>query len=146
MDELRYQVDLLKAMNQKLSGREKMFRLVCDTSNNAFLYYGFEKNEVITLGIWDEFFSFRVKEISDFSRIFDVLEEKYIIPIRNILFLEKTGEERGSEECCLEDGRTWLEFETRVSYDESGKATDKIICIRNITKFKLQNEELRYMA
>lgn len=146
MDELRYQVDLLKAMNQKLSGREKMFRLVCDTSNNAFLYYCFEKNEVITLGIWDSFFSFRIKETGDFSKIFDVLDEKYIMPIRDVLFLEKTGKENRSEECCLQDKKTWLEFDTRVSYDEAGKPTDKIICIRNITKFKQQNEELRYMA
>lgn len=146
MDELRYQVDLLKAMNQKLSGRDKMFRLVCDTSNNAFLYCGFEKNEVVTLGIWDKFFSFRVKETKDFALVFDEVENEYIMPIRNVLFLEKTGEERGSEECCLQDGRTWLEFETRVTYDEEGKPTDKIICIRDITKFKLQNEELRYMA
>lgn len=146
MDELRYQVDLLKAMNQKLSGREKMFRLVCDTSNNAFLYYCFEKNEVITLGIWDSFFSFRIKETGDFSKIFDVLDEKYIMPIRDVLFLEKTGKENRSEECCLQDKKTWLEFDTRVSYDGAGKPTDKIICIRDITKFKQQNEELRYMA
>lgn len=146
MDELRYQVDLLKAMNQKLSGREKMFRLVCDTSNNAFLYYCFEKNEVITLGIWDSFFPFRIKETGDFTKIFDVLDEKYIIPIKDVLFLEKSGKENRSEECCLQDKKTWLEFDTRVSYDEAGKPTDKIICIRNITKFKQQNEELRYMA
>lgn len=146
MDELRYQVDLLKAMNQKLSGRDKMFRLACDTSNNAFLYYGFEKNEVVTLGNWDTIFSFRVKEVKDVSLIFDELEDKYILPIRDVLFLEKSGKEKGSVECCLKDGRTWLEFETRVIYDEERKPTDKIACIRDITKFKSQNEELRYMA
>ena len=58
MDELRYQIDLLKAMNQKMSGREKMFRLACDTSNNAFLYYDYEKNSLITFGSWNDFFSF----------------------------------------------------------------------------------------
>ena len=71
MDELRYQIDLLKAMNQKLSGRDKMFRLVCDTSNNAFLYYSFEKNELVTLGNWDNYFSFRLKEIKEIPRIYD---------------------------------------------------------------------------
>lgn len=146
MDELRYQIDLLKAMNQKLSGRDKMFRLVCDTSNNAFLYYSFEKNELVTLGNWDNYFSFRLKEVKEIPRIYDELEDKFILPVKEVLFLEKSGGESSIEECCLKDGRTWLEFETRVTYDEIGKPTDKIICIRDITKFKTQNDELRYMA
>ena len=41
MDELRYQVDLLSAMNQRLKNDEKMYRLICDTSSNAFLYVNF---------------------------------------------------------------------------------------------------------
>ena len=31
MNELHYQLDLMRAMNQKLSDREKMYRLLCDT-------------------------------------------------------------------------------------------------------------------
>lgn len=146
MDELRYQVDLLKAMNQKLSGRDRMFRLVCDTSDNAFLYYSFDKNELITLGNWNDFFSFRMKEVSDFSLIFDELDEKYAFPVREIIFSEKSGQERSSVSCCLKDGKTWIEFDTRISYDEHGNPTDKIICIKDITKYKMQNDELQYMA
>lgn len=146
MDELRYQIDLLKAMNQQLSGRDKMYRLVCDTSNNAFLYVVFEKNDVITLGNWDDYFSFRIKENRELPFIFDELEEKYILPVREAVFLEKSGREQENVECRLKNGRTWLEFETRVNYDEQGAPVDKIICIRDITKFKAQNDELRYMA
>ncbi len=146
MDELRYQIDLLKAMNQQLSGRDKMYRLVCDTSNNAFLYVVFEKNDVITLGNWDDYFSFRIKENRELPFIFDELEEKYILPVREAVFLEKSGKEQENVECRLKNGRTWLEFEVRVNYDEQGVPIDKIICIRDITKFKAQNDELRYMA
>ena len=146
MDELRYQIDLLKAMNQKMSGREKMFRLACDTSNDAFLYYDCEKNSIVTFGSWDIFFSFAVTEAKDLSLILDMLKEEYREPVRELLFLEKSGEEQRSAESCLEDGRTWYEFEARVDYGEDGRPVDKIICIRNITKFKSQNEELRYLA
>lgn len=146
MDELRYQIDLLKAMNQKMSGREKMFRLACDTSNDAFLYYDCEKNSIVTFGSWDIFFSFAVTEAKDLSLILDMLKEEYREPVRELLFLEKSGEEHRSAESCLEDGRTWYEFEARVDYGEDGRPVDKIICIRNITKFKSQNEELRYLA
>lgn len=146
MDELRYQIDLLKAMNQQLSGRDKMYRLVCDTSNNAFLYVVFEKNDVTTLGNWDDYFSFRIKENRELPFIFDELEEKYILPVREAVFLEKSGREQENVECRLKNDRTWLEFEVRVNYDEQGVPIDKIICIRDITKFKAQNDELRYMA
>ncbi|MDE5804008.1 MAG: bifunctional diguanylate cyclase/phosphodiesterase [Lachnospiraceae bacterium] len=153
MDELRYQIDLLKAMNQQLSGRDKMYRLVCDMSNNAFLYVVFEKNDVITLGNWDNFFSFRIKENRELSFIFDELEEKYILPVREAVFLEKSGKEREKVVCHLKEGQTtrpfrlsWLEFEVKVNYDEQGVPIDKIICIRDITKVKAQNDELRYMA
>lgn len=50
MNELRYQLDLMRAMNQKLSAREKMYRLLCDTMDYAYIYYSFEKNTVTTLG------------------------------------------------------------------------------------------------
>lgn len=146
MDELRYQIDLLKAMNQKMSGREKMFRLACDTSNNAFLFYDFELNDLVTFGNWEKFFTFSVDEVKDISLILDMVEEKYVQPVKEVLFLEKSGSVQRSEECCIKDGRIWYEFETRVTYGENGRPTDKIVCVRNITKFKTQNEELRYLA
>lgn len=146
MDELHYQVNLLKAMNQKLSGRDKMFRLVCDTTNNAFLYYSFEKSEVVTLGNWDDHFSFRVKDSKEFVRICEEFEENNAQMLKEVLYLEKSGLERSTVECHIKNSRKWLEFETRVSYDATGTPTDKIICIRDITKFKNQNDELKYMA
>lgn len=145
MDELRYQLDLLKAMNQKLSGRDKMFRLVCDTTNNAFLYCSFERDEVVTLGNWHDYFSLRVKEHKDFACVCSEVQEEYAQDLKNVLYLDRSGQDRAVTECLLKDGRTWMEFEARVTYD-NGVPTDKIICIRNITKFKTQNEELKYMA
>lgn len=35
MNELRYQLDLMRAMNQKLSAKERMYRLLCDTMDYA---------------------------------------------------------------------------------------------------------------
>lgn len=146
MDELRYQVDLLKAMNQNLSGRDKMFRLACDTSNNAFLYYDFDKCKFVTLGNWDTYFSFKIKELTDMELLYEELSKEYVIPLKEAFFLEKRNAEKSSVECCLKDGKTWFEFVVRATYDEDGKPEAKIACIRNITKFKVQNDELRYLA
>lgn len=146
MNELRYQLDLLKAMNQKLNAREKMYRLVCDTSYSAYLYYSFEKNEVTMLGNHEAFFDFEIQELKEITKLFDLVDDPYIMSLRDILFLEKSGKEDGVAECLLRDKRTWLEFRTHVCLGENKEPVDKIICISDITKFKSQNEELIYMA
>lgn len=146
MNELHYQLDLLKAMNQKLTEKERMYSKVCESAAEAFLYYSFRKNLTFTLGQWKEFFDFDIKDIRDFSRLLDAVEESGVLPLRDILFLEKRGEETASAECQLKDKRMWLQFRTQVYYDSDGRPTDKVIYIANITKEKFQNEELTYMA
>lgn len=140
MDEMRYQLDLLKAMNQKLSARERMYRMVCDTSYSAFLYYAFDLDEIVLLGRWKSFFDFEIRHLQEFSRLYDVVDEPYRLTLRNALHPEKSGRREDSCECMLREKRMWLEFRTSVAYDEHGIPTDKIICVSDITKFKLQNE------
>lgn len=146
MNELRYQVDLLTAKNQKLSVQEKMYRLVCETSYSAFLYYSFEKNEITLLGKWDSFFDFRVRDWKDLRRLYEMVDKPCVDPLREVIFLEKRNKQDDVTECMLRDRRAWLEFRARVFYDAEGVPQDKIICISDITKFKRQNEELTYMA
>lgn len=146
MNELHYQLDLLKAMNQKLSVRERMYRLVCDNTANAFLYYSFDKDEVMTLGKWQEFFDFDVKSGKDLSKLFDAVDDAYIIPLRDALFIEKSSQESAMVECLTKDKKAWFRFLVHIVYDESKRPTDKIVSIDNITRLKSQNEELSYMA
>ena len=80
MNELRYQVDLLTAKNQKLSVQEKMYRLVCETSYSAFLYYSFEKSEITLLGKWDSFFDFRIKDWKDLGRLYEMVDDPFLEP------------------------------------------------------------------
>lgn len=49
MNELDYQMDLLKAMNQKLTEKERMYTKVCESAMDAFLYYSHVKNYIKTL-------------------------------------------------------------------------------------------------
>ena len=69
MDEVNYQLDLLKAMNEKLLGNDKMFRMLCGTSSNAFLFYSFKDNCFETLGSWEQYFEFAVTSPADFQNI-----------------------------------------------------------------------------
>jgi diguanylate cyclase (GGDEF)-like protein len=146
MNEMRYQLELLKATNQKISTQEQMYRRICSTSNNAYLYYSFRKKELTTLGRWDTFFDFPVSEWKDVVKLFDVVKESYMLPLRDVLFLEKNGLEDAFLECATQDERQWLEFKTHIFYDENGEPNDKLITIRNITNIHNKTEELKYMA
>ena len=146
MDELKYQIDLLSAMNEKLSSEEKMLRLICETSNNAFLYYSFESQKFQTVANWDHFFGFTVRDVHDMNRLYDCVEEQYVIPLREVLFIEEQKLQNQSLEVRLKDKRICVEVEVNVVYDEQGEPTDKIIRFKDVTKLDAQNDELTYMA
>lgn len=146
MDEMRYQLDLLRAMNQKLGDTEKMYRLITDTSSNVFIYYSFSNNKLEILGAWESFFDFVLEDIKDLSKVLEYVNEKDSIRLRDVLFLEKTHFNNDCIQCKSKDERSWFEYETTVCYDELGKPTDKVIRIKDVTKQRIQNEELTYMA
>lgn len=147
MDELRYQVDLLSAMNQRLTNEEKMYRLICNTSSNAFLYVNFEEDYAKALGNWAFFFGdIKIKEAEDIAKIYSLVEEKYVVPLRELLYLEKTEIPAGNCVFKMKDGGCWVECEASVVYNEAGAPTDKIIRFKDISKFQKQNDELTYMA
>ncbi len=147
MDELRYQVDLLNAMNQKLTNDERMLRMICETSSSAFLYVNFKNDEVRMIANWDFFFpNVEIKSIKDMPKLFPQIEEEYAVPLRDLLYLERTGISTDTAVVKLIDGKTWVECEVSVVYDNTQKPTDKIIRFKNISKIKNQNDELTYMA
>lgn len=132
MSELQYQLD--------------MYRLVCETSCDAFLFYSFEEDEVRTLGKWNEFFPFEIKTIEDLSLLYDNMADFYVEKVRNLVYLEKRKLPNGFCEVLNRNKRTWYSINVTVEYDENDRPKNKLICIRDITKFKRQNEELAYLA
>ncbi len=146
MEELKYQLDLLNAMNEKLIRDEKMLRLICETSNSAFLYYNYEEQQLKTIANWDHFFDFTITDLHDMSRLYDCVEEKYVIPLKEVLFIEQQGLKSQSIDVKLKDRRLCIEVEVSVVYDTLNVPTDKIIRFKDVTKFNSQNDELTYMA
>lgn len=145
MDDLQFQLDMERALNQQLDSKEKMYQLVCSTSKNAFLYIHFQRNTLDVLGNWKGFFDFQLSVPKDINRLADMVEEQYKSDLMALLFLEKSGESNKVTECRLSDMGKWLEFECTVQYKEK-QPVEKVIRIRDITRAKKQNEELRYMA
>lgn len=131
---------------QKLCDDGKMFHLLCETSNSAFIYYNYKEDRVRTIANWDHFFDFPVSGISDFSRLYDCVEEQYAIPLREGLFIEKQNRERQNFEIRLKRNRLYVEVEVNIVYDAGGNPTDKIIRFKDVTKLNAQRDELAYMA
>ncbi len=146
MDEMHYQIDLLKATNEKLLGSDKMFRMICGTSSNAFLFYSFKDNRFETLGSWEQYFDFPVRSIADLQNILNCVKGSFSSVLESALYCERSGAENASAECELAEGGKWVEFEVTVSYNKDSAPSEKIIRIRDITKTKKQTEDLKYMA
>lgn len=146
MEGLKYQVDLLNAMNEKLTREGKMLRLICETSNSAFLYYNYEEQQLRTIANWDHFFDFTVTDIHDLGRLYDCVEEKYVIPLKEVLFIDEQKLKSQTIEVKLKDRRLCIEVEVSVVYDTMDNPTDKVIRFKDVTKFNSQNDELTYMA
>lgn len=146
MDEMHYQLDLLTAMNQKLLGNDKMFRMICGTSSNAFLYYDYAADKFETLGCWEQYFPVRLESSSDLKKILEYIKEPYQQGVEATINCDRTGKETQTVECEMTGQKRWLEFEVTVTYDEQEKPSEKIIRIRDITKCKEQKDELQYLA
>lgn len=146
MNDLRYQVDYLTAMNKRLSDSEKMYRMVCDMSSCAYLYYSYKDGEITLLGDWQTFFPLDIRHIQDVERIFDYVEENDAEKLGTVLHRETPSTEKVSCECKLRGKKQWLECETVIGLDADGKPGSKVIKFRDISRFKLQNDELTYMA
>lgn len=147
MDELRYQADLLNAMNQKLENEVRMYRLLCESSGSALIYMDLRTDEVRTLGSFNQFFpDLELRNAADFTKLYSRVEEKYMLPFRKLLYPETSGEATGTDIFRMNDGRTWVECEVNLITDAYGTPTDKIIRFKNISRLKNQNDELTYMA
>ena len=146
MSELHYQLDLLKAMNQKLTEKERMYQAVCESAEGAFLYFSMDKNQIFTLGQWRDFFDFDIKEASDVQRILDEVDDSSLMELQRALYLDKTDHATDVVVCQHKERKIWLQFRVKVYYGGDGRPTDKVVHISNITKQHYKDDELLYMA
>lgn len=145
MNDLKFQLDMAQAMNQQMNRKEKIYQLVCSASRNAFLCFDFLKKAFYGLGNFSDFFDFTVSGEQDLAKIIESIDEEYRQELQKLLYFERTKKENCVLDCKTKKGGRWYEFECIVTYQDDEPA-EKIICIKDITKAKLQTEELHYMA
>ncbi len=118
MNELRYQLDLMRAMNQKLSAKERMYRLLCDTMDYAYIYYSFEKNSVTTLGKWDDFFRLPDSGQTRFCKLSGDGGRTVCAGSSGNAVFGKGGQETDFCGMYAEGKKTWLQFSSRIFYED----------------------------
>ena len=139
-------ISYYKNQCEKIAQSEKMYRLICDTSDSAYVYQNLLEGSIRTVGNWSCFFGLELCEAKDLMGIFDYIEVEHAIALREIIYLEKTGRRGDSAVFKMRDGVTWVECSATVIYDDDGVATDKILRFSDISKLKSVSDELRYMA
>ena len=146
MNELHYQLDLLKAMNQKLKTNEQMYQSIIDSADGTFVYYSYENNEIHTVGKWDQFFDFRLYDYRDLEKIIFEMEQESADSLRDLLFADAPMADDNYCDCYYTGKKIWFRFRVSFSYDESHRPVGKAISIIDVTRYKLQSEELTYFA
>lgn len=146
MNEMSYQLSLLEAMNNRLVNDENMYKMICNTSSNAILYYHFAEKRTVHVGDWSHFFNLDPKGSFSPLQIIDFAEEKYHTQLHEYMTLENTGKERDTFEFKLKDKNMWVELEVNVTYNAQNEPVEKVLRFKDTTKFKMQNDELTYLA
>ncbi len=146
MDDLRYQVDLLKAMNKKLIDENKELNILSDSSSSALALYNYDSNRISTYGDWDSYFQVKILTYSDLSLLSDYFDEENSQLLMNTIYADKRSVEKASAEVCMRDGVKHLECIVTIIYDGMHRPKYKTIRFRDVTKLSLNNEMLRDMA
>lgn len=146
MNEQNYQIDLLTAMNKKLSESEQIYRMICETSSSAFLFYSFANKHFQVVGNWDSYFEIDMNSILDTDKLPEFVEEDVRERFYEVLHAEESSLNIDFCECKILDKKKWIRCETTCSYDDEMKPVCKIIRFTDITSDHVKNENLEYMA
>ena len=146
MNGTSYELSLMEAMNNRLLSDESMYKMICNTSSNAILYYHFGEKRMVNFGNWSHFFAFDPKTHKSLNQILEYVEEADRVRLCEYMSLETRKKERDTCEFKMKDQNMWVELEVNVTYDENGEPVEKVLRFKDTTKFKVQNDELTYLA
>jgi len=150
LEDLKYQIDLLTALNERLLNSEKMYRHIAECSGTLFMYFDYKSSpaKVDLVGPWDEKVGEKIaNQPYDESYLLNLLldedQDKFRI---HMLELERDGLTTDTVEVRSRNKRYWLSCFANVTYDDDNNPVEKIISIKDITKIKMNSEELEYLA
>jgi len=145
MNEMSYQLSQITAMNNRLLNDEMMYKMICDTSADAYVYLDFTQKRIVHLGNWSHFFDFELN-YNAISRLLDIVEEKYHTDVYDCLMLEKNKLSNRKVEFKVIDKYMWIQMEAFATYNENNEEVSKLLHFSDVSKVKKQNEEIEFLA
>lgn len=146
-EELRYQVDLLIATQDKLIRSEEIYKLISEASNDGFLYTNLNTNFNLASTKWYELFHIPKEEVDNkqlfVDQIYNDDKHSYYTTLSRIA---ETKEKEFQMEYRLVDGKTWIKHSGVLKYDENHNCIEEISFFKDITDLKENQTELERMA
>jgi len=142
MEEMRYQLDYLQAMNKKLDADRRIYQNIVNTSQTGLLYYSFEDNSLSVFGNYNKFFpDVNIQSLRDLYDYLDSQEVLEIEEIKKFLYCERY--ELNQYEIDMPLGDIWCHASCLNIYDNADSVHAKIFRFTDNTTLYRQNEELR---
>lgn len=145
MDDLQYQLDMLKAVNNKISESERMYKLIVERASLSFIYYSVEKDKYYSMGAFENVFGFSIRGPKDLDRFFEFFDSSKISRIKEVFFSEVIGKNEEALDVLDSHGERWFRIICSKIYD-GDTLTDKVIKVVDISRDMSRSEELLYMA
>ncbi len=146
MEDKNFRIDLLEAQNAKLTKSERIYRMICESSDFGYIYQNLTNDEIETLGAFENLFGMKLQRMRDFDLLYDKFFEEDRSLVADAFFPEKENNNYATCECRSINDHVWYRIITRIENDEDTGCVDKIITIMNITKEKARHSDLLYMA
>ncbi|MCR5000556.1 MAG: bifunctional diguanylate cyclase/phosphodiesterase [Lachnospiraceae bacterium] len=149
MTDTKYEIDLLVALNERLTANQRVFDMIARNSGNLYMYIDYRNgSEIKLIGPWDEFTGSKIEK-----RPFDaaymqgmIFEDDWIKFRDTFLTMQERKEKRATAEIRTTYKKGWFRCDGTVTYDTGGKPVEKLLTFSDITKLKAQHDELMYLA
>ncbi len=145
MSEMSYQVGQLTAMNNRLVSDETMYKMICESSADAFVYFDYPQKSIVHLGNWSHFFDFELN-YNSLSHILGYVEDEFHTDLYDCITLEHNHLSNCSVEFKLKSKYMWIQMDAVATYDENGEIASKLLHFCDITKNKKLHDEINYLA
>lgn len=149
MDDLKYQVDLYTALNEKLMKSEHVYRQIAEMSGNVYLFYDYRNKKVSVdlVGPWDELVGDKLQHSPyDEAYLLNLFLDKDQDLFRDkILYMERDKVKEVTIEVQLKNRTHSFSVNAKALY-EGEDILEKLITFTDITQTKEKNDELNYLA
>lgn len=148
MEDLKYQIDLLTALNDRLMTSEHIYKSVADFSGFLYIFKDYKTQTAELVGPWDDAVNEHITSVPYDERYMLNLisEEDLSLYTDSIYKMESLKLKENKIEIRTKTKFAWIECEAKINYNDDGEPIEKIIAYRDITKRKAQNEEIAYLA